>query len=223
MYGGNYNDVRGLICNGDFSIDMLSDAWKNYQISNKNYQNIFNTQIKGMDIAHKYDMMSGGLSAITGALSSGVGAGVLTGNPLVGIGAGAISLAGGIADQLVGEERYQQEKQIAIDQYNYQLGNIKALPDTLTNVSSYNVNNRYFPVVEYYTCSEAEVQAMMDQFLYQSYTVMAVGTASTTYSEKWSWTDFNYFKGRIIRLPDLQDDNHMANEIYNEIYKGVYI
>ena len=31
LYGSDFNDARGLICQGDFSIMYLSDPWKNYQ------------------------------------------------------------------------------------------------------------------------------------------------------------------------------------------------
>lgn len=37
LYGGNYNDARGLICSGDFSLTQMRDAWVNYELQNKNY------------------------------------------------------------------------------------------------------------------------------------------------------------------------------------------
>ena len=33
----------------------------------------------------------------------------------------------------------------------------------------------------------------------------------------------HFYKGQLIRLNSLNQDSHMANEIYNEINKGVYI
>lgn len=50
LYGKDFNDGRGLICNGDFSFGMISDAFTNYELQNKNYQAIFNRQIQNMDV-----------------------------------------------------------------------------------------------------------------------------------------------------------------------------
>ena len=44
LYGtsfATFNDARGLICGGDFSLTQLSNAWANYELQNKNYQAIF--------------------------------------------------------------------------------------------------------------------------------------------------------------------------------------
>ena len=32
-----------------------------------------------------------------------------------------------------------------------------------------------------------------------------------------------FVKGQMIRLNDLSEDSHIANEIYDELLKGVYI
>lgn len=32
LYGQDFDDARGLICQGDFSIMYLSDAWEQYQV-----------------------------------------------------------------------------------------------------------------------------------------------------------------------------------------------
>src|SRR5699024_701342 len=37
LYGQDFNDARGLICGGDFSLPQLSSAWANYQLNNKNF------------------------------------------------------------------------------------------------------------------------------------------------------------------------------------------
>ena len=33
----------------------------------------------------------------------------------------------------------------------------------------------------------------------------------------------SYFKGEVIKIPDLADDTHVASAIHEEIKKGVYI
>ncbi|MBR3617353.1 MAG: hypothetical protein IKN46_01620 [Acholeplasmatales bacterium] len=35
--------------------------------------------------------------------------------------------------------------------------------------------------------------------------------------------NLTYFKGEVIKIPELKEDTHMANVIYDEIRKGVYI
>mgnify|MGYP007038227396 CR=1 FL=1 len=49
LYGNEYynekTDYRGLIFNGSYSLTQLNDVWANYLNSNKNFQQIFDTQI----------------------------------------------------------------------------------------------------------------------------------------------------------------------------------
>lgn len=226
LYGGDFEDARGLICGGDFSIDMISSAWENYQVNNKNFQNIFNTQIKSMDIQHKYGMMESGIGAISGAIGAGAGVGLLTGNVGLGIGAGAVSLGAGIADQFIASSKYKETKDISIEQFNYSLGNIKAIPNTLSKISAYNINNKYFPFIEYYSCTDEEIVIYKNKIDFNSYILMKIGTINDLINDGlliYKNNDGNTFvKGEIIRI-NLIEDDHMQNEIYNELLKGVYL
>jgi len=50
LYGSDrFRDVRGLICGGNFSVGYIQDAWINYEIQNKNYNQIFNREILNLD------------------------------------------------------------------------------------------------------------------------------------------------------------------------------
>lgn len=42
LYGSSFNDGRGLICGGVFSLPQVSDQWVNYCLNNINYENSFN-------------------------------------------------------------------------------------------------------------------------------------------------------------------------------------
>lgn len=226
LYGTVNNDVRGLICGGDFSVDMLSDAFVNYQIANKNFQNIFNAQIKRMDQMQGINRINAGAGIAIGTLQ-GATYGAATGSMLGGgIGAaaggaigGAASLAGGIIDYANQEKAYGINRQYSIDMYNYTLGNIQAMPDTLTKVSAYNIDNKYFPIVEVYSCTEEEVELVRSKLKYQSFAIMGIGTINELTGEQ---LNDKFIKGQMIRLLDFYDDEHMANEIYSEIAKGVY-
>ena len=107
---------------------------------------------------------------------------------------------------------------LARDNFGFQLGNIKALPNTLNKVSSIVANSKLFPFVEYYTCTNEEKQALMNKLTYNGMTIGRIGKIS----------DFKhpdgqtYVKGQIIRLIG-NFDTHTINEIANEFNKGWYI
>ena len=62
-----------------------------------------------------------------------------------GIGAaagGVASLVGGIIDYRMMGERQREEKSYAYDTFQYQLGNIKALPQSVTKITAITANNK---------------------------------------------------------------------------------
>lgn len=226
LYGdgfADYNDARGLICGGDFSLAQMSNAWANYELQNKNYQQIFDRQIQNMDVMSKYANIESGLSAITGSVSgaaTGAAAGMMTFGPTGaiagGILGGAASLAGGIGDHVLGIKRQEEVKSFATDMYGYNLGNIKAIPTSLAKNTSLTPNTKIFPFIEKYSCTDIEKEALQNKLTYNGMTIMNISTINP-------YVGTGFFKGQIIRFNSLQDDNHMANAIYEEINKGVYI
>ena len=58
LYGNDFNDQRGLICGGDFSLPQLSNSWANFQLNNKNYQLTFDREIQSMEISNRYQRVS---------------------------------------------------------------------------------------------------------------------------------------------------------------------
>jgi hypothetical protein len=57
------------------------------------------------------------------------------------VGAGA-SIAGGIVDYMMMGERQAEEKAYAYDNFQYQLGNIKALPQSISKITALTLNNK---------------------------------------------------------------------------------
>ena len=222
LYGNVNDDARGLICNGDFSIDLISDTWTQYQIQNKNYQNIFDTNIKTLDATHHLDMVSSGISSTINAIGTGVGAGLMTGNPAVGAVAGITSFAAGTADLGIQNEKFNIQRQAAIDNFKYQLDNVKAMPDTLTKISSYNVNNKYFPIIEYYSCTEQEVKAFIEFLKYRDFALNVFTTIDTVLKDRYNSVE--YVKGKLVKF---SEGTHVANDVSNAIYReldqGVYL
>lgn len=219
LYGSDYYDGRGLICQGNFSITQLSDAWQNYEIQNKNYMNIFNTQIKTMDANRNLQLGSEIATTAISAIGSGIAAGTTAG-PIAGAVVGGLSAIGGAVDVGIGQAMFQNNRQQSIDLFKMNLQNIKARPDTLTNVSAYNIINKYFPFLEYYSCTDEEKEALRNKIKYEGMTVNAIGKIEDYLS---SSDEYNYFKGSTIILEDVADDYHTTDAITVELEKGVYL
>lgn len=228
LYGENFvaiDDARGLICGGDMSLPQLSNEWANYQLQNKTYQEMFDRQIKNIDVANEVGKMNVIAQAI-GAPISGGAAGAAAGAKIGG-GYGAIAgaavgaVGGGITGGLDAANQIrlmEENKQYAIDMYGYNLQNIQAIPTSLTKTSALTYNTRVWPFIEYYTCTDTEKNALKDKLKYNGMTVMKIGKLND-----YLLGQDNFYKGQIIRLSDIKVDGHMAFEIYNELNKGVYL
>lgn len=225
LYGKDFDDARGLICGGDFSLPTITDQWKQYELNNKNYLNAFNRQIENMEVQNKYQRQLEVLNAVTGAATAGVSGGIAGGMAGGGYGAAAgaiggtvLSGVGGVIDVRINDKLRTEALDFTKDQFGYQLGNIQALPYNLNRVSSFNINNKIFPILEYYSCTDIEKQALRDKIKYNGMTIETIGTIA-----QYIQSEESYIKGRLIRLPELTDDYHMAVAIAEEIYKGVFI
>lgn len=224
LYGQDFNDARGLICGGDFSLPQTSTAWGNYQQNNKNYQAIFDRDIKNMEVNNSVQREREIWSAVSGTVS-GAGSGALAGSTFGPIGAGIGALLGGAASAAAGARDVQLNDKLrneAIDyrkdQFGYQLGNIKAMPTSISKTSPFTYNNKIFPILEYYTCTDREKQALKDKIKYNGMTVMRIGKIAD-----YIQSEPSYIKGKIIRLEGLTEDFHYINAIADEFNKGVFI
>lgn len=229
LYGGDFNDPRGLICGGDFSLSQVNDAWQTYQLQNKNYQQTFDRQIQNMEITNKYQRVADIASAVTGTGQLAVSGAVLGG----GLGAGAGAIAGavtGTADVLMKEKLRNETLDYTKDLFGYNLGNIQALPLTLTKVSAFNANNKLFPVLEYYTCTDTEKEAFANKLAYNGMTTMVIGKFEDYLGNDWEYTindktirSQGYIKAKPIELIGLIDDYHVASTIAKELDMGIKI
>jgi hypothetical protein len=227
VYGMDYNDNRGLICGGDFSLPRVSSAWENYQLNNKNYQNIFNRDIQNLDFTQSLEArqqyISGGVGIFNDAVKGGIAGGMIGGG--WGAAAGAVlgagvSLAGYSIDNEIMAKRHKEAKDYAVDKFNYQLGNIKALPYTLTKVGAFDISSKVFPFLEYYTCSDAEKDALREKIKFESMTIMAIGLFGDYYQ---AFDEPKYFKGELIRCDEFDGSPNVLEAIYAELLKGVYM
>lgn len=236
LYGNDFDDSRGLICGGDFSLPMISSAWTEYELANKNYNNIFNRELQTLDLQQKYAGISDIFSAISGTVGAGA-SGAMTGlfatggNP-VGAAVGAVvggvsSLAGGIADIAINSELRKDTRDLKIDLYNYQLGNIKAQPYSLTRTSAITYNYKYWCFIEMYDATEQEKDIVENMIMYHGSKLMKITTIQENLENVSYRTGLpgNYVKGSFIHfvLDDVSTDSHMLNELNIELEKGVYI
>lgn len=218
LYGKDFDDNRGLTLGGDFSIPVVSDEWTNYQINNKNYANIFDRQIKYQDDMFAYERAKNYVGAFTNSIS-GAANGFKVGGAVGAAVGGTLSLAGGLADAAMEDQKHKNTIQYQTDMYNYNLQNIQARPDTLVKTSSINSNNTTWPIIEYFTCTDVEKQAFQDKLEYNGMTVMRIGTLS----EFRNLSGRQYFQGRLIQCDDFPGDANMFASLQDEIAQGFHI
>ena len=225
LFGKDFDDARGLILQGDFSICYLSDAWVNYVNNNKNYLNIFNREVDNMKLTQQINRIQQIAGAVTGSVGAGVNTGLLTGNVGAGIAGGVLSAAGGIADIALSETFNTEALNYKTDMFEFQKQNIQAMPNSIAKTTAYTNNNKIFPILEYYTCTETEKEAVAKKIAWNGMTVGVIDQVQNYINNNWSYKfieDKGYIKGRIIRLSGIADDFHLYNAISDEMFKGGY-
>lgn len=226
LYGKDFDDIRGLICGGDFSLPQTNNAWETYQINNKNYASIFDREQTHLERTQKWQMEQAGIGAFINTVGAGISGGVagsIIGGPVsAAVGAGASvagSIGGAVADVNYLAKSQKEQMSYQQDMYNYQLGNIQARPQGLAKNTGVNYNTRLFPMIEVYEATEQENNMFLNKIKYNGMTVGAIGTLSDYNSVE----DLTYVQGQLLRLEDIGEDYHTAMTIYEEIAKGLYI
>lgn len=245
LYGKDFNDPRGLVLGGDFSLTQISDAWQQYQIQNKYYQETFDRQIQNMEVNNSVQRTMDIVNGITGSvqgITTGAMAGFMTGGGYGAIAGGIIgggaAIGGGIADYKLNEKLRNEALDYTKDLFSYQLQTIQALPLTLTKVSAFNPNNKVFPVLEVYECTSEERIAFVKKLIYNGMTVMKIDSIYKYLDKSYAYGDIlddgriisvgstkNYIKAKLIRSDDyfiFNEDFHVVNTVAKELNEGVY-
>ena len=138
---------------------------------------------------------------------------------MVGAVSSTVTSAVGFAKDMEFLKRSQTEaRSYQVDMYTYQLGNIQALPNTLNRVSAFTPNNKIFPFIEVYDCTDEEKEALRNKIKYNGMTIMRIG-----HIEDYINSDVTYYvQGQLIRLEGIEEDSHVVAEIANEIKEGAY-
>ena len=231
LYGKEFNDARGLICGGDFSLPVVNSAWVSYQQNNKNYQAVFDRQIQNLEFTNDINRKMDAINAITGTIQ-GTTAGAMAGSSFGPWGAviggavgGIASGIGGAADVAINESMRQEQRNFTEDVFALNLGNIRAQPYSLSKTTAFTANNKIFPILEYYTCKEEQKNLVARQIAQYSMSVGALGELQDYISNTWSYNDIRarrYIKGKFIFINNVPDDWHMLAAINEEMQGGIY-
>lgn len=233
LYGQSWGDSRGLICGGDFSIAYLSNDWVAYQNNNKNYQTIFDREIQNMDVSRDVqrtqEWWNIAAGAVGGAAAGAVAGGMATANPVAAVAGGVLgagaSLAGGFADREFSEQLYQESKKFKQDTFALQLDNVKARPQSLAKTSGFTKNNKYFPFIEYYTCTDEEKMLFANYIRNYSMTVNKYDNIVNYINNTFGYVgiqDRGFIQAEIIKATNFNGESHELVELNRELNSGVY-
>lgn len=222
LYGRDFNDYRGLICGGDFSFPIVTNEWETYKLNNKYYQDIFDRGIKHQEFNNKFalisDTIGAGVRAIQGASQGALAGGMVGGLPgalVGGIGGALTSAAGGVFDVFINKALREENISYQKDLFGMELGTIKARSESLSRTTSFNRNNKYFPYIEYYTCTEAETTALKNKMQYNGMTIGAIGKIEDYLNNDIGIT---FVQGMIIEI-DIIADAAIVDRL-NQILQG---
>lgn len=240
LNGADFDDARGLICSGNFSLPIVTDKWKTYQLQNVNYEKIFKNQINIQELKNNYGKIGDIVGAAVGTAAGGI-AGAQFGGIGGAIGGALAAGAAGIADVELNEKMRGAELKYTKEQFGLNMQTIQALPNTLSKVDAFNQQNKCWPFVEFYDCSEDEKMALCQKIKFSGMTVNKIGklgnyTKSWSYpsqagaDDKWVVVYYPFIKGRLIWLNkdyprdnNIYDDYHIFAAINNELQRGIYL
>lgn len=230
LYGAEFKDARGLICGGDFSLPIITSAWVSYQQNNKQYQNIFDRQIKNIEFTQEQQRVQERWNAATGTVSGGMqgaqmGAAAGPWGAIAGavIGAGA-SLAGASLDQYYNELARREAIGYSKDVHRLNLQSIEAQPDSLARTTAFNAINKIFPILEYFTCTDEEKNAIAKSIAENSMRAGFVTKIAEISQNRWVYGDLEdrgYISGKLIRA-SLGEDPHYLAALNAELLTGFY-
>lgn len=239
LYGGDYNDQRGLVITGSLSIPVVTDRWVEYQINNASYKDAFDRRVENMetifDLEYRRQKIAGALQIATAGIAGATG-GAVTGGKIGGatgavagaaIGAVAGTAASGIGmayDLKFSQDQFRENLDFTKDMFEYNLQNIKALPNSIAKIGAFNINNKVFPFVEYYDCTDEEKEVLRKKIQYDGMNAGCIDTIENFVSQNKGNITLFYIKARLIRYEGEEPlDATEAMEINNELLKGVYI
>lgn len=224
------SDLRG--CNpssNGFECSLSSNAFQTYKRQNSNYQQIFNLQQEELYKQHQVERVNEKVSAVVNTLSA-TSMGAIAGASMGGsttlgkaIGGTAGGAAAGVTVGIAMGEQYKYNEDLRIyeeylqkQKFNFDIGTIKNLPNTINRISTFNeiiMRNFYF-AIEVYECSDLE-KSLVDTFIEKyGYGIGIFGLYSNFVKDKW------FIKGTLVTSPF---DTKLHNIASKELMGGIYI
>ena len=184
----------------------------NQQAGIQHFLSMLNSGLSGVNNA----ILQDSLKSVPGAIASGLGT------------------VTGLISQHIGYEldksfrmRGQKEElQYQRDMYGFNLGNIRAIPESLSKISSFDVDNKIYPFIEEYGASIEEEEALRRKLKYDGMSIGRISTIREMELEKPKPDTPMFIKGQLIRLTDesgseVPMNTQIEEAIFDEIYKGV--
>ena len=233
LYGKNFKDGRGLICQGDFSLTMPSNAWQTYQLNNKTYASAFSREISTLEKKNAFGIANDVIGAI-GSTAGGAVAGGLKGGIPGAVAGAVVGLTTGTYKAIQGGILRRDAIDKAKADFNMSLQSIQARPDSLTKVSALDQDNKIWPYVEVYSATDEEKELFESRLCIEGmkahkkttiYRQMVGVTVNYPYEPEGPGVVgqvYQFFSGTILKMEKSSATPEMVNEINNELASGVY-
>jgi hypothetical protein len=198
-----------LVSNCNYSLPISSELWATFQRTNSTYQLTFDREIQNLEAEQNVQRAK----EISGALLGGAVAGSK-------LGAAGIAVGGISSGLTAGFNEYARQEQMDYkrDIFSYNLQNIKAQPQTLTKVSGLDINNRLFPILEHYSCTQEEKLYFRNFLYYNGYRIERIGKLKDFVN---SAQDYNYIEAEILRL-EANIEAHELDYLSQTLRNGIY-
>ena len=239
LYGGNnFNDGRGLICQGDFSLTLPTSAWQNYKLQNKTFASSFGRDISSLELRYySYQQYEDAANMLTAPLAGGM-AGAIAGGSKGGpygavagaaVGAGA-GFAGGLWNALKNEALFKDSINKMKFDFNMNVQSIMARPDSISKVSPLDPDNKIWPTLEIY----GPTLEAVDQFGKKMSMTGMAAMKMTTISDQMAGTirypmtasdgnKYQFFSGQIVQIDESTEmTDEMMAEMNSELQAGLY-
>jgi len=234
LIGINYrSDLRGSqpSSNG-FQCSLASNAFETYKRQNSNYQQIFNLSKEELRITHDTEKVneatSGVVNTITATMMGAIGGASLAdvsyfgssaraAGAIVGAAASGTTVGGAMATQYAQNEKLREyEERLQQQKFDLTIGTIKAIPNTINRVSSFNeiILRDFYYVIECYECSEYEKQ-VVDRFIEKyGYGIGVYDDFDNFKKNKW------FLRGNVITSSLI---TNLHNILVKELAGGIYL
>lgn len=136
------------------------------------------------------------------------------------MGLGATQSAQAVASSAIGA--YLQTKAIEDETYlrELKLGDIKAMPDVITQIGAFNINNKLFPLLEIYDATASEKASLRSYLERRSFDIGRTATVEDYLNYD---ADRTWIEAALLEVPDFTGDAHELAFLKSELSQGVYI